>query len=156
MADKIGIDFHGVISAQPKNFAEFCHEIRLCGIKVFVISGGPQKDIIKYLQDHGIEYDEVWGILDHCEIEGNVHFYDDGSFFVPTEIWDKAKAHYCAEQNILFHIDDSPVYGKYFVTPYCQYDIGNGSCKLDQRVQIDFNQPKAAAKVIADFISKSC
>ena len=34
MTGKIGIDFHGVISAAPGLFAEFCHEIRKRGVKV--------------------------------------------------------------------------------------------------------------------------
>ena len=47
MTGKIGIDFHGVISAAPGLFAKFCHEIRKRGVKVYVISGGPKKDVVK-------------------------------------------------------------------------------------------------------------
>lgn len=32
--------------------------------------------------------------------------------------WDKAKGEYCKRQDIMLHIDDSEVYGKYFETPY--------------------------------------
>ena len=46
MTNKIGIDFHGVISDAPEMFAIFCEEIRKCGVKVFIITGGPEKDII--------------------------------------------------------------------------------------------------------------
>ena len=43
MCTKIGIDFHGVIDAEPELFAAFCREIRKYGIKVYIISGGPEK-----------------------------------------------------------------------------------------------------------------
>ena len=104
MVDKIGIDFHGVISAAPEIFAKFCHEIRKRGIAVYVISGGPKNEIIRFLEKHLIEYDEVWAILDFYEKQGKVEFFDDGSFKVDTKLWNEAKANYCAEQNILFHI----------------------------------------------------
>ena len=155
MQKKIGLDFHGVISAEPKLFAEFCSEIRKYGILVYIISGGPRKDIIKYLDAYHIEYDHVWAILDVCEQTGTVAFYDDGSFQVPTDIWDKAKAEYCAQEGIDFHIDDSNIYGRYFVTPYCQYDICHGSCELNGGLKVDFSQPKLAARVVADFLSAS-
>ncbi|MBR1372886.1 hypothetical protein IJ556_00355 [bacterium] len=150
---KIGIDFHGVISAAPQQFAIFCQEIRRRGIAVYIISGGPKPDIMRYLETHHIEYDVIWAILDYCEAQGTVHFYEDGSFQVPTAIWDKAKACYCAEQNILFHIDDSPIYGKYFTTPYCEYDICQNRCiALDK--EIDFSQPYQAAADIAALITQ--
>ena len=155
MENKIGLDFHGVISSYPDAFKEFCREIRKHGIKVYIISGGPEKDIIRYLHQHHIEYDNVWGILDHCETKGQVSYFDDGSFQVPTELWNRAKAEYCAKENIGFHIDDSNIYGKYFVTPYCQYDINNGVCELNKELQVDFNNPIKAALIVAEFIRNS-
>ena len=62
MVLKIGLDFHGVISAKPDKFAIFCKKIRQLGVAVYVISGGPKSDIIKYLDRYGIEYDHVWAI----------------------------------------------------------------------------------------------
>ncbi len=155
MKNKIGIDFHGVISSLPDAFSEFCREIRKCGIKVYVISGGPKNDIVKYLHQHHIEYDYVWAILDHCNEQGQVAYFDDGSFQVPTELWNRAKAEYCAKEKIEFHIDDSSIYGKYFVTPYCKYDIHNDVCELGSGLQIDFKNPIKAADDVADFIRNS-
>lgn len=155
MKNKIGIDFHGVITALPQNFAVFCHEIRQKNIEVYIISGGPKKDVQKYLKSYGIEYDHIWAIIDYCTNIGVSTFYDDGTFQVPTEIWDKAKASYCAEQNIKFHIDDSNIYGKYFVTPYCKYHIESGICSVDEKLKIDFTKPAKAAEIIADFLSKT-
>lgn len=155
MSTKIGIDFHGVISSQPEIFAVFTQEIRKLGIEVFVISGGPYKEIIRYLHQYRIEYDHIWAILDDCDAKGQVAFFDDGSFQVPTEIWNRAKAEYCAKENIEFHIDDSNVYGRYFVTPYCKYNLENGVCELNEKLKVDFNNPKEAADLIANFLRKN-
>ncbi|MBQ2884313.1 MAG: hypothetical protein IJE43_11165 [Alphaproteobacteria bacterium] len=155
MNKKIGIDFHGVISSQPEVFEVFTKEIRKHGVEVFVISGGPEKDIIKYMHRYHIEYDHVWGILDYYETQGQVAYFDDGSFQVPTELWNRAKAEYCAKEGIEFHIDDSNVYGKYFVTPYCKYDISGGVCELGDRLKVDFNKPIKAAQIIAEFLKKA-
>lgn len=155
MKKKIGIDFHGVISSQPGVFEVFTKEIRKLGVEVFVISGGPEKDIIRYLHQYRIEYDHVWGILDYYETKGQVAYFDDGSFQVPTELWNRAKAEYCAKENIEFHIDDSNVYGKYFVTPYCQYDINGGVCMIGETLKVDFNNPVEAARLVAEFIEKA-
>ena len=155
MVKKIGLDFHGVIAAQPQNFAVFCHEIRKRGVKVYVISGGPKEDVVNCLKVYGIEYDEVWAILDNCSKTGDVKFYDDGTFQVPTEIWNKAKACYCEKEHIEFHIDDSNVYGQYFVTPYCTYNIGSGECSLNKTLKVDFKKPKEAVDIIMSFLDKT-
>lgn len=155
MTKRIGLDFHGVISAAPEKFAVFCHEIRKLGIQIYIISGGPKQDIIQYLTKHNIEYDEIWAILDYYKELNIAKCYDDGSFQIPTALWDKAKAEYCATNNINFHIDDSPIYGAYFSTPYCKYDINKGCCCLDNAAPINFSHPKEAAKNIANFILAS-
>ncbi len=152
MADKIGIDFHGVISAAPGIFAVFCHEIRKLGIKVYIISGGPKKDIVRYLAEHQVEYDEVWAILDFYERQGKVEYFSDGSFKVDTALWNKAKGEYCEREGIRFHIDDSNVYGRYFATPYCQYELKGDVCKIGNKFKVDFNEPVRAAEVVAAFI----
>lgn len=155
MIKKIGIDFHGVISAHPANFAVFCREIRKTGIKVYIISGGPKQDIAEYLKQQQIEYDEIWAIMDYYKDLQITKCYDDGSFFVPTEIWNRAKAEYCASNNISFHIDDSPIYGAYFSTPYCQYNIQEGCCCLDSEQTINFSRPHEAAEKVAQIILTS-
>ncbi len=152
MVYKIGLDFHGVISAQPQKFATFCREIRTHGIKVYIISGGPKNTVISFLDRYNIEYDYVWAILDYCVEQGISVEYDVEGFHIPTEIWDKAKADYCANEGIQFHIDDSNVYGKHFVTPYCQYNICDSYCQLDNKLKVDFTRPKVAADIVAQYI----
>lgn len=155
MAFKIGIDFHGVICARPELFAIFCSAIRKQGIAVYIISGGPKKDIIPYLEEQGIAYDKVWTIVDFYEQKGLAAFYEDGSFEIPTELWDRAKAEYCQKENIAFHIDDSGIYGQYFVTPYCKYDICSGVCELKNGAKVDFSRPEAAAAQIAELLKNT-
>lgn len=152
MTYKIGIDFHGVISNEPDKFKVFCHEIRKKGVLVYIISGGPEKDIVKYLDKYGVEYDKVWAIFDHYDKQGKVTRFKDGSFQVPTELWNKAKAEYCMQEGIAFHIDDSTVYGKYFDTPYCLYDTFNGACALNKGEQVDFRKPESAAEQVFLFL----
>ena len=152
MAYKIGIDFHGVISAYPREFAAFCREIKLRGVQVHIISGGEKEDVASFLARYNVEYDEIWTILDYCAEQGIQVMYDADGFHVPTDVWDKAKAFYCARERINFHIDDSCIYGQYFVTPYCQYNICNGHCSLDGGLEVDFTKPSQAADVIADYI----
>lgn len=151
---KIGIDFHGVISAAPELFAEFCHEIRRYGIQVYIISGGPEKDVADYLQKKAIEYDRIWAILDFYEQKGKAERFEDGSFKVDTTLWNKAKAKYCASEDIRFHIDDSNVYGKYFITPYCRYDMADTVCEWNG-IKVDFRNARQAAKKVYQLISRS-
>lgn len=148
MNAKIGIDFHGVIDAEPKLFADFCREIRKLGISVHVISGGPKQDVIRRLNELGVEYDDVWAMYDYYEAEGILERLENGSFHVPTELWDKAKAQYCAREGIHFHIDDSPVYGKYFAAAYCRYDMESDVCSLDNGVEIDFKRTDEAVRQV--------
>ncbi len=152
MNSKIGIDFHGVIDAQPELFAIFCREIRKRGISVYIISGGPKNDVARCLAEYHVEYDGLWAIYDYYEVRGKVLRFEDGGFQVPTELWNKAKAEFCLREGIDFHIDDSPVYGKYFVTPYCRYDMGEDTCALYNGVKVDFKNPSEAARLVAEYI----
>lgn len=155
MNNKIGIDFHGVIDAQPELFAIFCREVRQLGILVYIISGGPEADVARCLHEHRVEYDGLWAIYDYYEAQGKVTRFDDGSFQVPTELWNKAKAEYCMREGIGFHIDDSSVYGKYFVTPYCHYDMAEDACALHDGLKIDFKNPSEAARLVAMYIKNN-
>lgn len=128
---KIGVDFHGVINTRPDFFREFCREALKIGLEVYIISGGPRETILAYLNQYRIPYTKLWCIYDYYEQRHQVEFYDDGSFHVADELWNKAKAEYCKEQNICVHIDDSAIYGREFATPYCRYDEQANSCVLN-------------------------
>lgn len=144
---KIGVDFHGVINTRPDFFREFCREALKIGLEVYIISGGPRETILAYLNQYRIPYTKLWCIYDYYEQRHQVEFYDDGSFYVADELWNKAKAEYCKEQNICVHIDDSAIYGREFATPYCRYDEQANSCVLNGH-KIPLENPEQALQQI--------
>ena len=54
-------------------------------------------------------------------------------------MWNTAKAKYCAENGIDFHIDDSKAYAKWFITPYCLYKGKEQECYVKDNQKIDFS-----------------
>ena len=77
--------------------------------------------------------------MDYYDDIQKVEYFDDGTFNVDDTLWDKAKAWYCAQNDIDIHIDDSVVYGKYFTTPFCLYNILEKKCLINDKY-ISFNQ----------------
>ena len=65
----------------------------------------------------------------------------DGGFHVDDILWDSAKANYCKVKKIDLHIDDSPIYQRYFSTPYCLFDGKSNQGMLDGKVSLDFSKP---------------
>lgn len=138
---KIGVDYHGVISANPDFFQKFNALAIKQNIEVTIISGGDEKDVRLFLLDHDIQYSHIFSLLDYFKKQNMVTFYEDGSFFVSNDVWNKAKARYCFENNIDVHIDDSMLYGAYFQTPFCLYSNVLQSCALIKKnIPIKFNQ----------------
>ena len=62
---KIGLDFHGVIDANPKYFSGFTQEARKRGWKIYVITGGPYEKVKQELEQMNISYDEIFAIYDY-------------------------------------------------------------------------------------------
>ena len=120
--DKISVDFHGVITAEPEFFGAMMQIWHKQGIKVYVVSGGPCDYIKQYLAEHKIVYDKLWCIFDHFNAIEKIEVAADGSFHIDDELWNAAKGQYCAQEKIGLHIDDSKIYGKYFTTPYVRFD----------------------------------
>lgn len=149
---KIGIDYHGVINKNPSFFKTFNQLILSKGHEIIVVSGGRSEDVKKYLKEHQIPYTSVWSLVDYFVSKRLITFYEDGSFFVPNEIWNRAKAKYCMEKKIDVHIDDSSVYGSYFQTPFCLYAPIEQKCTfIKKNISTDFNQP--AEKVWQDLFN---
>lgn len=119
---KIGIDFHGVLNTNPLFFQKFCDMAISKNIEIHIISGGPRETIEKFSVIHQIKYSKLWCIFDHFEAKNEVEFLPDGSFHVEDELWNSAKAEYCRKNEISVQIDDSIIYGRYFITPYCLYN----------------------------------
>ena len=136
---KIGIDYHGVITANPDFFRKFNKYAIENNCLIYIISGGHKKDIEAYLNKHTIAYSVIWSTLDYYDDLQKVEYFDDGTFKVDDTLWDKAKAWYCVQNDIDIHIDDSVVYGKYFTTPFCLYNILEKKCLINDEY-ISFNQ----------------
>lgn len=151
---KIGIDYHGVITANPEFFKKFNEYAIKNNCLVYIISGGYEKDIKKYMEEKNILYSKIWSTVDYYEALNEVEHFEDGTFKVEDALWDRAKAWYCATNKIDFHIDDSVIYGKYFTTPFCLYEIIEKRCFING-THIDFNQnPDKVLKNILAQIKK--
>lgn len=148
---KIGIDYHGVITANPNFFKDFNKYAIDNNCQVHIISGGHKEDIKKYLVEKQIDFSTIWSMVDFYDTLNKVKYYDDGSFKVDDVLWDSAKAWYCAQNNIDFHIDDSVIYGKYFTTPFCLYNILEKKCLINERY-VDFTL--SPAQVLRDILDE--
>ena len=137
---KIGIDYHGVITANPVFFQKFNRYAIDNNCLIYIISGGHKKDIEECLNNNNIAYSQIWSTLDYYDELSKVRYFEDGTFRVDDALWDSAKARYCAQNKIDVHIDDSAVYGKYFTTPFCLYNILEKKCLIND-TYIDFTLP---------------
>ena len=121
--NKISFDFHGVINQAPDFFKSLADEARAQENLIYIVSGGPREYIKEYLSAHGFQYDVLWCIFDYFDAKEKIEVAADGSFHIDDEAWNAAKGKYCAVQDIAIHIDDSPIYGRYFTTPYARFDV---------------------------------
>ena len=115
---KIGIDYHGVINSNPEFFKKFADSALKENHRIVILSGSSADEVETYLTTYQIPFSEIYSLLDDFKSRGLVQFYEDGSFFVNNDIWNKAKAKYCLEHKVDVHIDDSMLYGAYFQTPF--------------------------------------
>lgn len=142
---KIGLDFHGVINANPEFFSNFTHLAVDEGDEIHVITGGPAHIIKKLLDEWNIAYTTIFAILDFYEVLDKVQYFADGEFHVDDKLWNSAKANYCKEHCINIHIDDSSIFKQWFSTPYCLFDEKAQDCVLGNGVKIDLSQGAAVA-----------
>jgi len=127
----IGLDIHGVIDKYPIFFAEMTKLFIEAGHQVHVITGATLR------QDHpkGIEnlkniketlklsYTHIFSIVDYQDEIGTEITYPDDSDnpWMDGEVWDRTKGDYCKKHNIDIMLDDTQRYGKYFTTPFVQF-----------------------------------
>lgn len=150
---KIGIDYHGVINRNPSFFSGFSHAAKTKNVTLYIVSGASEKSVKNFLVEHNICYDKIFSLLDYFEAKKMVTYFENGSFFVDNESWNRAKADFCAQNQIDFHIDDSILYGTYFKTPFCLYRSEQKICSvLNRDININFNQ--APEKVLEDIINQ--
>jgi hypothetical protein len=121
---KLGLDYHGVITANPALFSTITKIMEEWEYEVHIITGSRITEWLKErLAEYGIYYTHLFSISDyHHDIGTPMSGYEDHQPKIDDEIWDRTKAEYCARQKISLHIDDSEVYGTYFTTPYALFN----------------------------------
>ena len=144
---KIGLDFHVVINTRPSYFKDFTEYAEAAGHQIYVITGGPANAIESFLKAWGIKYTGLFTILDYYAAEGKVTYFPDGHFKIPDELWDTAKAKYCRQHKIDIQIDDSEVYGRAFVTPFCRYNESSHNCQLARNIVVNLALPPRDALI---------
>ena len=77
---KIGIDFHGVITASPAFFRDFTALAFDRDYDVFVISGGPYLVVKNFLDSWKIRYNNIFSLIDHFASRGQVKYFPNGNF----------------------------------------------------------------------------
>ena len=146
---KIGLDFHGVITDNPQYFSDFTKEAVERGYEIHIITGGPADVVKSMLDDWKISYTTIFAILDFYNHLGQVKYFDNGEFKVEETLWNTAKARYCEENGISFHIDDSVTYAQWFSTPFCYYEGTKKQCCINSetKITLDGNPEQALDKI---------
>ena len=126
---KIGIDFHGVIDANPKGWTELIYAYVNEGHKVFIMTGARYSTFLH--QCAGLKLFDLMGLVVQKKIEffsisdyHSKHNPDkidlskpDNPHMEDKELWDKTKANFAREIELDMMIDDNKDYVKYFTTP---------------------------------------
>jgi hypothetical protein len=116
---KIGFDIHGVIDKNPKLFSELINTFREKGYEIHILTGSLiSKELLDELDSYEIKYDKLFSILEYHKSTGTKMWEDERGWWIDQDVWDKTKGEYCEKNNIKFHIDDTRIYGKYFMTPF--------------------------------------
>ena len=120
---KLGLDYHGVITDNPKHFSHLSRLILFNDGEVHIITGERiTPKIYKHLDRLNIYFTHIFSILDyHIQNKTTRAWQDSRGWWIKKEVWNKTKAWYCLKHKIDLHIDDSEIYGKYFKTPYLLY-----------------------------------
>lgn len=115
---KLGLDLHGVIDQDPHFFATLSYHLRIEGHEVHILTGRELCDeLLAQLERFNIGYTELFSITSyHKEIGTHVSYKDDDPNWplIAPPKWDPTKAGYAERAGLGLHIDDSPIYGKFF------------------------------------------
>jgi hypothetical protein len=121
---KIGLDIHGVIDKHWDLYSAIAKAMMSDGNEVHIITGAHYRDVVGEII--GFPRTHFYSIADHHEGIGTEIRYDErGRPWIDEYLWNKSKAEYCALHDINLMIDDTPVYGDYFTTPYCLHVPGD-------------------------------
>jgi len=124
---KLGLDIHGVITANPKLFSEISNLAKERNYEVHILTGVMLSDAkLNELKKYNIYWSHIFSIADfHRNLGTSMTFSDPCNPWIDHNLWDKTKANYCVKNAIDFHIDDTQRYGEYFKTIFALYDSQN-------------------------------
>lgn len=134
---RLGIDIHGVSDADIPFFSELSKLLVKNGHEVHILTGSEQSpELERHLaEDLGLRWTHFFSITTHHKERGMAIEYIGGNPFMDEETWNATKAAYCEKHGIQLHIDDSPVYGRHFKTPYAKY-FPNKQVKKKKKIAI--------------------
>lgn len=125
---KLGIDVHGVADTAPHLFSELSRMLVENGHEVHILTGAEQTEALEHELRHVLKlsWTHFFSTTTHHKNTGTQITYIEGNPYMDNKIWNRAKAEYCKKHGVQLHIDDSDVYGKYFQTPYAQFECPIG------------------------------
>ena len=119
---KLGLDYHGVITANPAFFAGMTQALVKEGWEIHVLTGSKvSEEFIGQLKEWGVSYTHLFSITDFHESLGHRVEWTHKGPWIREDLWNQTKAKYCEQYGIGLHLDDSDVYGKFFKTPYARF-----------------------------------
>lgn len=112
----IGIDLHGVIDSDIKNFKSLLDTF---WNKIYIISGPPKADIEKELNKYGLyqglHFSKVFSVVDFLKEKGVKMWTDEkDTWWASDEDWWGSKAEICEKHNVDVMLDDKERYQQYF------------------------------------------
>jgi hypothetical protein len=122
---RVGIDIHGVIDKDPEFFSALTKKLSVKGHEIHILTGRELDDeLVDRLCGFDISYNQIFSITSyHKSINTPMKFKngDPTQPLISDLRWDSTKAKYAQNNRLDFHIDDSPIYGKYFAYTDTQY-----------------------------------
>jgi hypothetical protein len=119
----IGLDYHGVITANPRLFSLLTKILKSLDYTIHIITGSRITEQLKeQISAYGITYTHIFSIADyHHQVGTKMTGYEEHQPQLDDELWNTTKANYCIENKVILHVDDSVKYGLYFRTPFCLF-----------------------------------
>lgn len=130
---KLGIDVHGVADTAPHLFSVLSRILVENGHEVHILTGAEHTEALEHELRHVLKlsWTHFFSTTTYHKNAGTQITYIEGNPYMDNKIWNRAKAEYCLKHGVQLHIDDSDVYGKYFKTPYAQFE-----CPLGKEMEI--------------------
>jgi len=120
---KFGFDVHGVLDTHHEMYSALSIALMKEGHEVHVVTGAQQTpELEAKLKGYGIVWSHWFSIVQyHLDLGDTLVTFDGDQPWMDKDIWNRTKAEYCEKVGIALLIDDSPVYGSYFMgdTVYC-------------------------------------